>query len=306
MIVLADVPFFDAFTHAKSLSKGGQLSYWSSGEKMPISNSDIFGSDDVCDVCFVCSIKNLDDVDSCILLNKSYKFLFLWNCEFEKVKQYLTKKNVEFKNVSIHKYIYLNSSISQSAEVDKNIMADLIKDIELTPLSERLQRDSVSSILHKINVTYAHKQSNCSVADLTLGVSASSLDMTNAFCKSENDFINFCYYYFGNRKDLHPQMSLWIYTVSKFLMSNGDTDHAINKSNLNFSSKLTEMVYQKLKGTIKQEDHMFCSLCWLYISRIKTLESCILAIVYMRSAIAGKVNKKHSINLIRNLNEQKS
>lgn len=303
MIVLADVPFFDAFTHAKSLSKGGGISHWSPGEKLPVTNSDIFSMEERREVCFVCNIKTNEDINVCINLNRLYSFLFLWNCEFENVKQYLTKNNIEFKSFSIPKYIDLKNSISQSAEIDNSIVAEVIKDIELTPLSERLLRDSVSNILHKINVAYANKQYGCSVADLTMGVPASSLDMTNAFCKSESDFVNFCYYYFGNRKDLHPQMSMWIYTVSKFFISNGDTGHAINKSNLNFSSKLTEMVYQKLRGTIKHDDYMFCSLCWSYISRLKNIEEVLLGIVYMRAAIAGKVNKKHSINLIRNLNE---
>jgi len=303
MIVLADVPFFDAFTHAKSLSKLGGISHWSPGEKVPIINSDIFSTEEKNEVCFVCNIKTIEDIDVCMNLNKFYDFLFFWNCEFENIKKYLTKNNIEFKSFSIPKYIDFKNSISQSADIDKSILAEVVKDIELTPLSERLLRDSVSSILHKINVAYANKQYSCSVADLTMGVPASSLDMTNAFCKSESDFVNFFYYYFGNRKDLHPQMSMWIYTVSKFLISNGDTNHSINKSNLNFSSKLTEMVYQKLRTVIKQEDYMFCSLCWSYISKLKNIEETLLGIVYMRAAISGKVNKKHSINLIRNLNE---
>lgn len=303
MIVLADVPFFDAFTHAKSLSKGVGISYWSPEEKLPVTSSDIFSMEEKQEVCFACSIKTAAHIDTCISLNKAYNFLFLWNCEFENIKQYLSKNNIEFKSFSIPKYIDLKNSISQSADIDSGIIAEVLKEIESTPLSERLLRDSVSNIIHKINVVYANKQYSCSVADLTMGVSASSLDMTNAFCKSESDFVNFCYYYFNNRKDLHPQMSMWIYTVSKFLISNGDTNHVINKSNLNFSSKLTEMVYQKLHGIIKQDDYMFCSLCWSYISRLKRIEEAVLGIVYMRAAIAGKVNKKHSINLIRNLNE---
>jgi hypothetical protein len=304
MIVLADVPFFDAFTHAKSLSKNSNLSYWSPGEPMPIISSDIFSIEDQSDVCLVCNIKNLEDFENCVFLNKSYKFLFLWNSDFDKAKQYFTKNAVEFKSVSIPKYIDLKHSILESTDIEKEIASNLVKQIESTPLSERLSRDFVSNILHKINVVYCQNNNSCHAADLSLGVPASSLDMTNAFCKSESDFINFCYYYFSNSKQVNTQMSMWVHTVSKFLISNGDTSHLINKTNLGFSSKLTEMIYQKLKGFIKLEDCMFCSLCWSYIARMKTFENSLLSIVYVRAAITGKVNKKQSINLIRNLHEQ--
>ena len=54
---------------------------------------------------------------------------------------------------------------------------------------------------------------------------------------------------------------------------------------------------------IKQESMMFCSLCWTHVIHLDGFEESVLAMTSMRAAISGKLNKKDSINIIRNLDE---
>ena len=39
MIILADIPFFDAFTYAKKMTSDGVIDFWSSGEPLPSSDT---------------------------------------------------------------------------------------------------------------------------------------------------------------------------------------------------------------------------------------------------------------------------
>ena len=302
MIIISDVPFFDAFSYAKSLSNDN-ISYWSPGEPLPAIHHDIFSEDVQSDVCFASNINTQTDFENVDNISKIFKAVIVWNSNYESFKKYCTLNSLEHKLVQVPKYIDLKNSITQSSALGKNMLKKVLEEIDQTPIASRLNRDTVSNIVHKISVIYSGDNVSCSIGDVAMGSPVSLLDITNAFCKGEDDFYNFCYYHFGQHKLIEPSMKSWIFMVNKFLISHGNVMHDIYKLGGSNSPKLSEMINSKLSGLIKQEDILFVSLCWSYIMRVEEFEQAVVFINAVRSAVSGKLNKKHSINMIRNFNE---
>ena len=301
MIILADIPFFDAFTYAKKMTSDGVIDFWSSGEPLPMPTTDIFAEEPSSSVCFVSGIENASSTEGLLHINSVFKVVVIWNSNFDMLRKFVTINSIEHKFVSIPKYIDLKSSVSQSSGLNKDVMKSVIEDLSTLPLSDRLTRESVSSIVHKISVVYSDS-GTCHVGDIVLGVSPSVLDLTSAFCRGENEFVQFCYFYFSNKKNtIHPQLYHWIYFMNRFLISSGDSTHSIHKAHFNMSGKLSDMINQKLSGLINQDNIMFCSLCWTHVMIIDNFEESILAIASMRSAVSGRITKKDSMNIIRNI-----
>ena len=304
MIILADVPFFDAFMYAKKMTVDTHMAYWSPGEPMPVSKDDIFAEHASSSVCFATELKDQSDFNHILHLNNNFKVIVIWNSNFESLKKFIVLNSLEYKYVQIPKYIDLKNSILQSANLHKDVLKRVVDEVSVLPVSEKLNRDNVSSIVHKISTSYGSNQYPCQVGDIMLGLPASLLDLTSAFCKSEQDFAYFCYYHFYNKDNIvSQQLRNWINFMSRFLISGGDNSHVIYKTGFSMSGKLSEMINQKLNGLIKQESTMFCSLCWTHVMHLDGFEESVLAMTSMRAAISGKLNKKDSINIIRNLDE---
>ena len=303
MIILADVRFFDAFSYAK-ISAGGidHITYCRNISEISCPIGDIFSEKQRDEVCFISGIDTHKCIDIISKLEKSFKTIIIWNSNFESLEKSLTLYGSKFKYISLPKYIDIKSNILQSSGLSSTLSKKIIEDLSLLPISERMLRDNVSSIVHKIGVVYGGSPVSCNVADLILGVPASTLDMTNAFCKSDCDFIDFCYYHFNNNKDcVNSQITIWIGFINRFLMSGGDISHSLHSNNMHMSTKLSEMINQKLIGIIKDKDILFCSLCWTHIMSMSSFGDIVLSIASVRSCLSGKLSKKNSINIIKNL-----
>lgn len=303
MIIIADVPFFDAFNYASSLSESSDLSYWSPDEYVPSVKKDIFSESEQSNVCLISKLSSKKDIETACSLTKTFKAIVIWDSDFDSVRNFCSVNKLEHKFVQIPKYISLRESISKCNSISKEAATLLASEIDQVPLSSRLHRDFVSSIIHKISVIYSDKDAKCNVADLTLGSPVSMLDITSAFCMGEEHFFSFCYYYFSKNEELDSSLKSWISLVNKFLISNGDAYHEIYRSSGIMSVKLNEAINNKLLSCIKGKDFLYCLMCVSYILKSNSFHDFVFSVSLMRSSISEKLSKKQSINIIRNLNE---
>lgn len=303
MIILADVPFFDAFSYAGSLSKNKDLKYWSPGEEVPSCENDIFSESEQSDVCLVSKAGSQKDFEIIGKLLKSFKAIVVWDSDFESAKKHFSLSKLEYKFVEIPKYISLRESILKCDSIKKEVAKEISLELDGIPISTKLSRDCVSSIMHKISVIYTDGEAKCPLADIAFGSPVSMLDITAAFCNGEDSFFNFCHYYFGKSKEIDPSLKSWTLLFNKFLVSGGDSSHEIYRHGGTFSPKIIEAINGKLSICIKSGDILYCLMCWSIIMNLNVLDDFLLSTSLMRSSISGKLNKKQSINIIRNLNE---
>lgn len=303
MIILADVPFIDALSYAQSLSKGKNIYFWSSGDSPLICKKDIFSDGNEDEICFINKIDNQEDFDYIKNLNSYFKVIIIFSINTESFKKYCSLNNIEYKLIQIPKYVNLRQAISNTKSIKEDVIKLIINDLNNSPLSQNVNRDFASSVIHKVSVIFSEINSSHLIHDIVLNSPKSIIDLNNSFCRGEHEFLNFCYYYFKNNKNDISIISLWISLCNKFLISNNDLNHKIYSDNLFVSKKVVEVVNNGLSSCIKKDDFLFYSCFTSLLFAIKSFDDLVFSINIMRSTISGKLNKKQSIYIVRNLYE---
>lgn len=304
MIIIADTPYIDAFSHAKKMAGNDcKLSFYDDEFSVKNNGFDIFSASNSGTVGFVSSLEKESDIEKAIIWSKDFKTTIFWNCNQQKVKTMVDKHGIKNATVSTPSYVNIFNSISCiKKEISEKCYNHLCNDLSLIPIPDRVRRDLASSFLHKVVVLGDSLNSNIYGYDLIGKLNISFLDLTIFFCKGHIDLYKFCSYFFDKNNSEHVSiLKLW----SSIMFSLTACDFDINNKKIKdikyVSPKIIEAMSSRLSGILKEKDKNYFCYCLLYIQKLENLEDILFVIVVIRSVIENHLTKKDSIRIIRSM-----
>jgi len=305
MIIIADVPYIDAFNYAiQSAQDRSNLCFFE--EEIEEGKSyDIFSSISTTKVGFACNISTDAEVSRLIDWLKNIKICICWNCKTEKLKKIFSLKNLAYKEVSIPNYVNLNMNIEKiKKDIDANFYNSIIKESSILPLPEKVSRDIASNILHKIAIIKGGNNYACYYSDIVGKINFSFIDMTDVFCKSADDFLKFCNYYF-DKKEAKEMSSYyaWVHIIYCLSLSDFQVNHEKIKEIKYLSPKIIQVISEKVSNLVNENSRAYFNYALSIIHNIENIENSIIATTFLRKSISVELSKKITINMIRSFNE---
>lgn len=306
MIILADVPYLDAFEYAKNASQNKKCPVFYNDEDL-IDNKgfDIFDNASADEVAFVSNLSSDSDMLKVLDWSDGFKVCVFWNCKFEKLKKILSQKNVKFKEVSIPQYVSISSSIEKiKKDINSNFYQSIVNESRILPLPEKISRDIASSLLHKIAIINGERFYNYYYSDIVGKVNFSFIDITDVFCKNAEDFFKFCNYYFDRYQEEDCGLfKAWLNVIYCLSISNFDLENEKVKDIKYLSPRVIQVINDKISNIVKPKNAMFFNYAFSNIIIINELENLIVSMTLLRKSIESELDKKITINIIRSFNE---
>ena len=306
MIILADVPYLDAFQYAKNASTKKKCPTFYDDENLKNSSGfDLFQSNSSDDVGFISNLTSDSDIYKAIEWSSNFHICVLWNCKFDKIKKILSQKNEKFKEVSIPQYVSITASIDKiKKEIDSSFYNSIVNESKVLPLPDRVSRDFASSLLHKVAIINGDKLYNYYYSDILGKVNFSFIDITDTFCRNAEEFFKFCNYYFDKQEEEESGLlKAWINIIYVLSISNFNTSHDKVKDIKYLSPKVIEIINDKVSSLIKPNGIMFFNYALSSIVTLKDVESISVSMTMLRKSIGFELDKKITINIIRSFNE---
>lgn len=306
MIILADVPYLDAFEYAKNISNNKKFPVFYNDEDLKSNNSfDIFDNTLTEEVAFVSNLSSDSEIIKVLEWSDGFKFCVFWNCKFEKLKKILSQRNINFKEVSIPQYVSISSSIEKiKKDIDVNFYQSIINESKILPLPERISRDIASGLLHKIAIINGERLCNYYYSDIVGKVNFSFIDITDVFCKNAEDFFKFCNYYFDRyQEDDCVLFKAWLNVIYCLSISDFHLENDRVKDIKYLSPKIIQIINDKIRNVIKPKNIMFFNYAFSNIIIMSELEHLVVSMTLLRKSIESELDKKITINIIRSFNE---
>ncbi len=305
MIIIADVPYVDAFNYAMQSAKDRNNLCFFGEELSSHSSYDIFSASIPNKVGFACNIATDSDISSLLGWIKSLKLCICWNCKSDKLKKIFSINNISYKEVAIPGYVNLNMNIEKiKKEIDVQFYQSIIKESSMLPLPERVSRDIASGILHKIAVIKGGSNCECYYSDIVGKINFSFIDMTDVFCRNADDFLKFCtYYYDKNESKEISSYCAWLHIIYCLSLSDFQIDHEKIKEIKYLSPKIIQVINEKISNLINEGNRAYFNYALSIIHSINNIENSIIATTFLRKSISMEMNKKITINMIRSFHE---